>query len=64
VAVIEVTETRVVPATEIDEPFARDEGEGYTSVDDWRVAHEHFFGQPIAPDTLIVALRFRLVGRL
>jgi uncharacterized protein YhfF len=64
VAIIEVTETRVISAAEIDERFARDEGEGYTSVDDWRVAHEHFFDRPIAPDTEIVALRFRVVERL
>ena len=64
VAIIEVTETRVIPAAEIDERFARDEGEGYTTVDDWRVAHEHFFDRPIAPDTEIVALRFRVVERL
>jgi len=64
VAVIEVTETRVVPAREIDEQFARDEGEGYESVEDWRVAHEHFFGRSIEADTQIVAIRFRLVERL
>ena len=64
VAVIEVTEARVVPATEIDEQFARDEGEGYESVDEWRDAHERFFGRSIGPDTQIVAIRFRLVERL
>ena len=35
--------------------FARDEGEGFESVEDWRVAHERFFEQPIEPDTLIEA---------
>lgn len=64
VAIIEVTQTRVVPAAEIDERFARDEGEGYTSVDGWRLAHEHFFDHPIAPETKIVALRFRVVEPL
>jgi uncharacterized protein YhfF len=64
VAVIEVTETRVVPAEEIDEEFARDEGEGYDSVEAWRNAHERFFGRPIEPETQIVAIRFRLVERL
>ena len=63
-AVIEVTEARVVPASEIDLAFARDEGEGFESVDDWRVAHERFFEQPIEPGTLIEAIRFRLVERL
>jgi uncharacterized protein YhfF len=64
VAVVEVTESRVVPAAEIDESFARDEGEGFESVEDWRVAHEHFFGRPIEPETQIVAVRFRVVETL
>jgi uncharacterized protein YhfF len=64
VAVVEVTESQVVQAAEIDERFARDEGEGYESVDDWRVAHERFFGRSIEPETEIVAVRFRLVERL
>ena len=61
VAVVEVTEARVVPASEIDVGFARDEGEGFETVDDWRVAHEQFFGRPIEPQTEIVAIRFRVV---
>jgi uncharacterized protein YhfF len=63
VAVVEITESRIVPAAEIDDRFARDEGEGYASVSDWRVAHEQFFGRPIEPDTEIVAIRFRVVER-
>ena len=61
IAIVEVTEARVVPASEIDVQFARDEGEGFESVDDWRVAHETFFGRPIRPETEIVAIRFRVV---
>jgi uncharacterized protein YhfF len=64
VAVVEVTESRVVTASEIDEQFARDEGEGFESVDDWRGAHERFFGRPIDPQTQIVAVRFRVVEQL
>ena len=64
VAVIEVTETRIVPAGEIDEQFARDEGEGFESVEDWRVAHESFFGRDLTPETPIVAVRFRVVERI
>ena len=64
VGIVEVTEARVIPAGEIDAQFARDEGEGFESVDDWREAHERFFERPILPDTLIVAVRFRLVERL
>jgi uncharacterized protein YhfF len=64
VALVEITESRVVPAAEIDEDFARDEGEGYESVEDWRIAHERFFGSPIETDTWIVAIRFRVVEQL
>jgi uncharacterized protein YhfF len=64
VAIVRVTEARLVPAAEIDVEFARDEGEGFESVDDWRVAHEAFFEQAIVPETQIVALRFEVVERL
>ena len=61
VGIVELTEVRVVSAGEIDLQFARDEGEGFESVEDWRIAHEDFFKQPIAPETEIVAVRFRVV---
>jgi uncharacterized protein YhfF len=64
VAIVEITEARLVSAAEIDEQFARDEGEGFESADDWQVAHEQFFERPIAADTRIVAVRFRVVERL
>jgi uncharacterized protein YhfF len=63
VGIIEVTEARVVPAGEIDVQFAREEGEGFDSVDDWREAHERFFKRPLPPDTPIAAIRFRLFER-
>ena len=34
VAIMEITEVRVVPAGGVDEQFARDEGEGFESVAD------------------------------
>jgi uncharacterized protein YhfF len=63
-AIIEVTEVRVLPAREIDLQFARDEGEGFESVQEWHDAHERFFERAIEPDTLIDAVRFRVVERL
>ncbi len=54
----------MIPAGEIDVQFARDEGEGFESVEDWREAHERFFERALPDDTLIVATRFRLVERL
>jgi uncharacterized protein YhfF len=74
--VIETTEVRVVRAGDVDERFARDEGEGFESVADWRAAHERFWGPtpereaagepPFVVDdaTLVVCERFRLVERL
>ena len=64
VAIVEVTEVRIVPAAEIDLQFARDEGEGFESVEAWRLAHERFFEQELETDTQITAIRFRLVERL
>ncbi len=76
VAVIETTAVRVVPAGEVELPFARDEGEGFESVADWRAAHERFWesaemrevlGRPdfrVTDETLVVMEWFRLVERL
>ena len=64
VAIVELTDARVVPAAQIDEQFARDEGEGFESVEEWRVAHERFFERAISPETRVVAIRFRVVERL
>ena len=64
VAIVEVTEAHVLRASQIDVRFARDEGEGFASVEDWHAAHERFFEQEIKPDTAIAALRFRVVERL
>src|SRR5437764_98420 len=42
VCVIETTEVRVLRLDGVDEQFARDEGEGFESVAEWRAAHERF----------------------
>jgi uncharacterized protein YhfF len=44
--------------------FARDEGEGFESLADWWEAHERFFERKIEDDTLVDAIRFRVVVRL
>jgi uncharacterized protein YhfF len=65
VAVVETTEVRIVAAGDVDLEFARDEGEGFETVADWRLAHERFWAEHVIDDdTLIVAERFRLVRRL
>ncbi|MFF9015604.1 ASCH domain-containing protein [Streptomyces sp. NPDC014870] len=76
VAVVETTEVRVLPVAEIDLRFAIEEGEGYTTVAEWRAAHEgfwhsaemrEFLGDPeftVTDTTAAVAERFRVVRRL
>jgi uncharacterized protein YhfF len=78
VAIVETTEVRVLRVGDTDLAFARDEGEGFESVAEWREAHERFWrgyageirgylGDPrwdVTDDTLYVAERFRLVELL
>ena len=64
VAIVEVVEVRIVPAGELDLRFIRDEGENFESLEDWREAHERFFERPIPDETLIDAIRIRVVERL
>jgi uncharacterized protein YhfF len=74
VAVIETTAVRVIRLGEVDLAHAMGEGEGYTSVAEWRAGHEQFWhaqemrealGDPgftVDDDTLVVAQTFRLAG--
>ena len=65
VAVVETTSATVVPAGEVSLQFARDEGEGFESVADWREAHERFWSEhEITDETLILCEYFRVVERL
>jgi uncharacterized protein YhfF len=62
--VVETTDVRVVPAGRVDLRFARDEGEGFESLADWRAAHERFWAdRAITDETLVVCERFRLMAR-
>lgn len=73
VAAIELTEVRVVGLADVDLQHVLDEGEGDESVAQWRAGHESFWhsaevlaklGDPsftVNDDTLVLALRFRLV---
>ena len=77
VAVLEITEVRVLRVADCDLAFARDEGEGFGSVAEWREAHERFWRAyadeieeyvggdwDVTDETLFVAERFRVVRRL
>jgi uncharacterized protein YhfF len=73
VTVIETTAVRVMRLGDVDLAHALGEGEGYTSVAEWRAGHEQFWhsaemraalGDPeftVGDDTLVVAQTFRLV---
>ncbi|MFE3149905.1 MULTISPECIES: ASCH domain-containing protein [unclassified Streptomyces] len=73
IAVIELTEVRVIRLADVDLQHALDEGEGDTSVTEWRAGHERFWhsaemraelGDPdftVDDDTQVLAQRFRLV---
>jgi uncharacterized protein YhfF len=77
VGVIETTECRILRMADVDDAFARDEGEGFADAADWRVTHERYFGSYLQElrdrlgdpdgglddDTLIVCQRFRLLER-
>ncbi|MDY0815209.1 ASCH domain-containing protein [Kitasatospora purpeofusca] len=74
VAVTETTEVRIVRLDEVDLRHALDEGEGYTTVAEWRAGHERFWhsdelcqvlGDPdftVEDDTRVVLERFRLLA--
>ncbi|MDX6764756.1 ASCH domain-containing protein [Streptomyces sp. F8] len=76
VAVVEVTAVEVLRLADVGLGHALDEGEGYTSVAEWRTAHEEFWhsepvrtviGDPVFTvddHTLVVAERFRVTERL
>jgi uncharacterized protein YhfF len=76
VGVIELTGVRVVPLAEVDFAHVVDEGEGDTSIAEWRANHERFWhGEQMRaaledPEftvddaTLTVLERFRLVADL
>ena len=65
VAVVLTTEVRVLRVADVEVAFAHDEGESFTSVHEWRIAHEAFWNDhTLDDDTLVVAERFRIVERL
>ncbi|PZF99833.1 ASCH domain-containing protein [Micromonospora deserti] len=63
--VVEVTGVEVVPFAEVTWDFARSEGEGDRSVEEWRAGHAAYWarvGTPVTGETAIVCIRFRLVS--
>lgn len=72
VAVLELTAVEVLALGDVDLDFALAEGEGFTTVAEWRTGHERFWTQEVLPTlpadvgpltdaTRVVAQRFRLI---
>lgn len=76
VAVLETTDVRVLPLSEVDLKHAVDEGEGFATVAEWRTDHAAFWEGPemraalnqpeftVDDATLVVATRFVVVERI
>ncbi|MEV4196802.1 ASCH domain-containing protein [Micromonospora globbae] len=65
VGVVEVTGVEVVRFADVSWDFARSEGEGDRSIEDWRSGHAAYWarlGTTVTDDTDVVCLRFRLVA--
>ena len=63
-AVIRTTEIKPTRFKDVDEQFARDEGEGDLTLSWWREAHLRYFreaGLPIDDDTVLILERFEKV---
>ncbi|MBI9000272.1 ASCH domain-containing protein [Corynebacterium sp. CCM 8864] len=75
VCVIETTDVAIRPFGDVDDEFARAEGEGYTTAREWASAHRKFWHSTeyreaiddphftISEDTPVVCARFRVVQR-
>ncbi|AHY47637.1 hypothetical protein RradSPS_2354 [Rubrobacter radiotolerans] len=68
--IVETTEVALRSFDEVDETFAREEGEGDRTLASWRREHERFFrrtlpriGREFSPGIPLVCERFRLVYR-
>jgi uncharacterized protein YhfF len=71
---VELLRAEVIRLGDVDADLARDEGEGFSSVAEWRDAHERFWRDQVIPTlpsgtsdelsdkTSIVVERFRLVS--
>ncbi|MFC0005115.1 ASCH domain-containing protein [Micromonospora siamensis] len=63
VGVVEVTGVEVVRFADVSWDFARSEGEGDRSLEEWRAGHAAYWqreGTPVTDDTDVVCIRFRL----
>lgn len=65
VAVIAIDSVEVVPFGSVRWEFADAEGEGFTSIQDWRAGHAEYWrgeGVTVSDATSVVCLRFHVVS--
>ncbi|MEH0845977.1 ASCH domain-containing protein [Micromonospora sp. CPCC 205711] len=65
VGVVEITGLEVCRFADVPWEFARSEGEGDRSIEEWRAGHAAYWarvGTPVGDDTEIACLRFRLIS--
>ncbi|MFC8847068.1 MULTISPECIES: ASCH domain-containing protein [unclassified Micromonospora] len=65
VGIVEVTGIDVVRFADVPWDFARSEGEGDRSIEEWRAGHAAYWarvGTPVTDDSRVVCVRFRLVS--
>ena len=63
-AIVEITRVETRGFDDVTWEFAQAEGEGFTSIEDWREGHRTFYeshGVSIEPDTAVVCVWFRVV---
>jgi uncharacterized protein YhfF len=63
-AIVQVTRVETHRFIDVPWEFARDEGEGFTSIDHWRSGHRRFYedeGVIVSDDSLFVCVWFRIV---
>ncbi len=66
IALVEVDDVEVHPFASVSWAFADAEGEGFTSIVDWRSGHQRYWhttGRTVSETTPVVCLRFHVVPR-
>jgi uncharacterized protein YhfF len=65
-AIVEITRVETHRFIDVPWEFARDEGEGFTSVEHWRTGHRSYYereGIDVADDAPFVCVWFQIVAR-
>ncbi len=73
IATVEIVDVSIMKLGDADDRLAHEEGEGFESAADWRLAHEAFWRRDVLPelrqplvldaDTEVVVERFRVADR-